>query len=257
MAGKYAFWLRFEYEGRAGESALQSLKVTTWTQLAPLSLPRLKAGVNHLEFQVGDKYGLNTWTIPVAPDCSDIAELKPYLHGDYNYDAQRRRDRFQGPVTVKLEAPEGARIEWLHIDAGLWSDYSSKPVKSGDKILVALDEPKDFREVWRAEVPDWIDHWYFRGNQEVKLDRPARAIYVRIEPTYGLLNMAFYLHVSRADKNAGPAHPAVTVTHRFKINAAEKTVTQDMPKPGSYTVTCDGQPENVSVIFAAPSVKTK
>ena len=167
MAGKYAFWLRFEYEGRAGELALQSLKLTTWTQLAPLSLPRLKAGENHMELQATDKYGLNTWTIPIVPELQQIDELKPYLHGEYDYDAERRRDRFHGPVTVKLEAPAGSRIEWLHIGPACGATIRKKPLKSGDKFLVALDEPKDFRPVWQAEVPDWIDHWYFRGNQEV------------------------------------------------------------------------------------------
>jgi hypothetical protein len=256
VAGKYAFWLRFEYEGRAGESALQSLKLTTWTQLAPLSLPRLKAGENHMELQAADKYGLNTWTIPITPNCNQIDELKPYLFGQFDYDAERRRDRFRGPVTVKLQAPEGSQIEWLHIDAGLWSNYDKKPPKSGDKFLVALDEPKDFRQVWQAEVPDWIDHWYFRGNQEVKLERPAKTVYVRIEPTYGLLNMAFYLHVSRPDAPSNAAQP-VTVTHKFKVNAAEKTVKQELAKPGPYTVTCDGEPENVSVAVAIPSVKAQ
>jgi hypothetical protein len=256
VAGKYAFWVRFEYEGRAGESALESLKLTTWTQLAPLSLPRLKAGENHMELQAMDKYGLNTWTVPISPNCNQIEELKAYLHGEYDYDAERRRDRFRGPVTVKLEAPAGSLIEWLHIGAGLWSDYSKKPLKSGDRFLVALDEPKDFHPVWQAEVPEWVDHWYFRGNQEVKLDRPARVVYVRIEPTYGLLNMAFHLHVSKPDAAKTVDQP-VTVTHKFKVNAVEKTVTRELPKPGPYTVTCDGEPENVSVRLVAPSVKAE
>ena len=68
--------------------------------------------------------------------------------------------------------------------------------------------------------------------------------------------MAFYLHVSRADAAKTVAQP-LTVTHKFKVNAAEKTVTQELPKPGPYTVTCDGEPENVSVTLAAPSVKAK
>ncbi len=256
VAGKYAFWLRFEYEGRAGDPALQSLHLTTWTQLAPLSLPRLKAGVNHMEFQATDKYGLNTWTVPITPNCNDLAELKPWLYGSYDYDPQRRRDRFHGPVTVKLQAPEGSRIEWLHISAGLWCDYGKKPVKSGDRFLVAPDEPKDFEPVWQAEVPDWIDHWYFRGQKEVKLDRPAGTVYVRIEPTYGLLNMAIYLHVSRPDAGAVAGSP-MTVTHRFKIGLTEKTVTNELPRPGPYTVTCDADPEDLSITFAAPSVKAK
>jgi hypothetical protein len=256
VAGKYAFWVRFEYEGRAGESALESLKLTTWTQLAPLSLPRLKAGENRMELQATDKYGLNTWTVPIAPNCNQIEELKPYLQGKYDYDADRRRDRFHGSVTVKLEAPEGSRIEWLHIGAGLWSDYSKKPLKSGDRFLVALDEPKDFRPVWQAEVPEWVDHWYFRGNQEVKLDRPAKVVYVRIEPTYGLLNMAFHLHVSKLGTPSNVTQ-SVTVTHKFRVNAADKTVTRELSKPGPYTVTCDGEPENISITLLAPSVKAE
>jgi hypothetical protein len=257
VAGKYAFWLRFEFEGRAGGLALGSLKVTTWTQLAPLSLPRLKAGVNHMEFQRGDKYGLNTWTVPITPECSDIAELKPYLYGKYDYDAERRRDRFHGPVTFKLAAPEGSRIEWLHISAGLWSRYDTRPVKSGDRFLVAVDEPKDFKDVWQAEVPDWIEHWYFRGQKEVKLDRPSKVVYVRIEPTYGLLNVAFHLHVSRTGQGAGAAAQPVVVTHKYRVDASEKTVARELAKPGAYTVTCECEPQNVSVTVAAPSVKAR
>lgn len=256
VAGKYAFWLRFEYEGRAGEVALESLKLTTWTQLAPLSLPRLRAGQNRMELQTADKYGLNTWTVAITPNCNRIEEIQPYLQGEYDYNAERRRDRFHGPVTVRLQAPEGSRIEWLHIGAGLWSNYERKPLKPGDRFLVAIDEPKDFRPVWKAEVPEWIDHWYFRGNQEVKLDRPARVVYVRIEPTYGLLNMAFHLHVSKANSRGKDWQP-VTVTHKFKVNGKVKTVSRDLAQPGPYTMTCDGEPENISVTLAAPSMKAE
>jgi hypothetical protein len=104
-------------------------------------------------------------------------------------------------------------------------------------------------------VPEWIDHWYFRGNQEVKLDRAARTVYVRIEPTYGLLNMAFYLHVSRTGQAADPAAQPVVVTHTFQLNGQEKTVAKELFKPGPYTVTCDGSPQNVSVTVAATSMK--
>lgn len=254
VAGKYAFWLQFEYEGKARESALQYLRMTTWTQLAPLSLPRLKAGKNQLTYETGDKYGLQTWTIPIAPDCNDIEQLKPYLYGQYNYDAERRRDRFQGPVTFKLEAPAGSRIEWLHISAGLWANYEQgKAVESGDTFQVALDEPKDFKPVWKAEVPDWIEHWYFRGQKEVRLDRPAKTVYVRIAPRHGLLNVAFYLHVS---KPVPPTTPqVVTVTHNFQTGQKKQSVSRELTRTGSYTVACDGEPENISIQYSVPNQK--
>lgn len=253
VAGKYAFWLRFEFDGKAGEAALQALKVTTWTQLAPISLPRLKAGTNRMTYAAGDKYGLNTCTIPITPDCSEIEQLRPYLHGPFNYDAERRRDRFQGPVTFRLEAPEGSQIEWLHVSAGLWVEYESgRPVVSGDRFLVALNEPKDFQPVWQAAVPDWVDHWYFRGQKEVKLPRPAKTVYVRIEPTHGLLNTAFYLHVSRPGRTTGGM---MAVTHKFRAGGQERSVTKELTEAGSYEVVCEGEPENVSVAYSVPSVK--
>ncbi len=255
VAGKYAYWLRFDYTGKAGETVLRDLNVRTWTQLAPISLPRLAAGENRLAFQSGDKHGLNTWTVPITPDGNDLEQMKPYLVGPYDYDKDRRRSRFEGPVTFRLDAPQGSQIEWLHVSAGLWALRDQEPATSGDRFLIALDEPSDFKEVWQARVPDWIEHWYFRGEQEVKLDRPARTVYVRIEPAHGMLNAHFYLHVSR--QNAGePADPApVTVTHRFETGGQARTVTRNLPGPGPYTVTCDDQPRNISVAFEVPSVR--
>lgn len=252
VAGKYAFWLRFEYAGKKGEMALESLSMSTWTQLAPISLPRLKAGQNRLTYGVGDKYGLNTWVVPIDPDCGDIDQLKPYLYGRYDYDAQRRRDRFRGPVTFKLDAPEGSLIEWLHTSVGLFVEYEKgKRVESGDRIEVALDRPEDFRPLWKAQAPDWVSHWYFRGQAEYRLPRPANTVYVRVVPKSGLLNVAFYLHVSRP----GEANPKVEITHKFIVNGREQTVSNELARAGSYSVTCEAEPKNVSITYRVPTAK--
>jgi len=250
VAGGYAYWLRFEFQGRAGQVALETLKVTTWTQLAPMSLPRLRQGENHLTYELADKYGLNTWTVPITPNCSDIEQLKPYLVGKYDYDASRRNGRFKGPVTFRLAAPEGAKIEWLHISAGLATKRGKEAAATKVRFLIAADEPSDFKQVWQASVPTWTEHWYFRGEKEVRLARPARTVYVRIEPTNGMNDVRFYLHVSRPDR---PAASEMAITHKFKAAGKEMSVTKRMARPGTYTVNCPAEPQNISITFAVPS----
>ena len=49
VSGRYSYLLRFTLDGRAGDALLSRLKMTTWVQVAPASLPALTAGAQSNE----------------------------------------------------------------------------------------------------------------------------------------------------------------------------------------------------------------
>ncbi len=43
----------------------------------------------------------------------------------------------------------------------------------------ATDEPGDFTEFYRADVPAGQSHWHYNADVEVKLDAPAKTVFIR------------------------------------------------------------------------------
>ena len=94
--------------GTENQAAIKSLSVDTWVQVAPISLPRLKRGENHLQYEVGDRYGLRTIPMLVSPDTSNPKDLEKYLVAmPENYDPKRHTSRIFGDTTWRLAAPAG------------------------------------------------------------------------------------------------------------------------------------------------------
>ena len=70
-SGRYGYLLKLSLEGNPKEAVLSSLKITTWVQVAPASLPALRAGLNRMEFRSGDHYGLATRVMEIGTNGSD------------------------------------------------------------------------------------------------------------------------------------------------------------------------------------------
>jgi len=51
VKGTYGYLLKLTTSGQQAAPAIKSLKIETWVQVAPISLPRLKKGKNHLKYE--------------------------------------------------------------------------------------------------------------------------------------------------------------------------------------------------------------
>ncbi len=60
VQGRYSYLVRFEWtdNGGSGKVGLQGLKVSTWTELSPMALPRLEPGGNSFQLSTGNHRAL-------------------------------------------------------------------------------------------------------------------------------------------------------------------------------------------------------
>ena len=65
VGGRYGYSLRRTLNGDAGDACLRRLRITTWVQLAPASLPWPRQGRNAMRLVTGDDYGLSTRVVEV------------------------------------------------------------------------------------------------------------------------------------------------------------------------------------------------
>ena len=98
VSGRYGYLLRCTLSGNAGDACLRRLKITTWVQLAPASLPALRRGRNAMRLVTGDHYGLSTRVVEVRSRASDPEELRKYLVAPpEDYDPAPRPRGYGGP----------------------------------------------------------------------------------------------------------------------------------------------------------------
>lgn len=250
VGGTYGYLLRLSTAGEEGQAAIRSLSIDTWVQVAPISLPRLKKGENHLRCDIGDRYGLKTIPVLVSPDTSNPRDLEKYLvtmPGDY--DPRRDTCRIRGEAVLRLAAPAGVKIAWLSVGATFRTDQGEQAAKTNNRISYAVGEPRDFKEVYHSSVPTWVNHWRYNWDMDIKLDRPAEVVYVRFYGEPGLNTMRACLHLLPKE----PPSTKVQVTHEYTIDGRAYRRTQDLAGPAAYAIHCDGDPENISVRIAVPS----
>lgn len=250
VKGTYGYLLRLSTVGTAGQAALRSLSLDTWVQVAPASLPRLKRGENHLQYALGDRYGLPTVPLLVCPDASNPKDLEKYVVAlPENYDPRRHTSRIRGDTTARLAAPAGTRIAWLSVGATYETYQGEQAVKTNNSIAYAVGAPRDFKEVYYSAVPTWVSHWRYNWDTDIRLDQPAEVVYVKFHGDPGLNAMRACLHLLPQD----PPSTGIRITHTYNLDGRRNDKTVDLPGPAAYIVTCDGAPENVSVTMAVPS----
>jgi hypothetical protein len=250
VKGTYGYLLRLSAAGEEKQPALKSLSIDTWAQVAPISLPRLKRGENHLQYEVGDRYGLRTIPRLVSPDTSNPKDLEKYVVAlPANYDPKRNTERILGDVTLRLAAPAGTKIAWLSVGAGFRTHQGDQAIQTNNSISYAVGEPKDFKEIYRSHVPTWVSHWRYNWDTDIRLDQPAAVVYVKFHGDPGLNTMRACLHLLPKD----PPSTAVRITHTYTLDGRRQEKTMDLAEPGPYVVSCDSDPQNVSVTLAVPS----
>jgi hypothetical protein len=250
VKGTYGYLLRLSASGGEKQPAIKSLSIDTWVQVAPISLPRLKRGENHLQYEAGDRYGLRTIPMLVSPDTSNPKDLEKYVVAmPENYDPQRHTSRILGEATLRLAAPEGTKIAWLGVGATFRTHQGEQAVTTDNRIAYAVGEPKDFKEIYRSAVPTWASHWRYNWDTDIRLDQPAEVVYVKFHGDPGLNTMRACLHLLPKDAPG----TGVRITHTYDIDGRRYEKIVDLAEPTAYTVSCDDDLENVSVTLAVPS----
>ena len=211
VAGRYGYLLKINLHGDPDKALVRSLAVTTWVQVAPAALPVLAKGKNRMEYRAGDHYGLKTRVMEIRSEAGRPEELLKYLVGPpADFDSQRTTARIRGPVVVKVQAPPGAKIAWFTAEGSFATHQGAAARDTRNTIAYAVGELKEFREIYRAEVPPDTQHWHYNAHREIKLERAAEQVYVRYVGEPALNNFHIYAHCL---DDARPSARPVRITH--------------------------------------------
>ncbi len=251
VRGRYGYLLRVSLEGEPGRAALRSLRMTTWVQVAPASLPSLRKGKNVMEYRTGDHHGLPTRVLEVRADGGDRDDFFRHLHEvPKDFDPKRVAGRARGAFVVKVQAPPGSRVAWLSAGAGFATHQQEAARNTRNAIAYAVHGPNDFKPLYESDVPADQAHWHYNADRELKLDEPAKVVYLRYAGDPGVNNLRIYAHCLDDRPRRGAP---VTVTHAWREGDRLKTRSVTLDKPGPYEVVCDVEPEDESVTLAVAS----
>jgi lysophospholipase L1-like esterase len=251
VAGTYGYLLKIALRGKPEEAVVRSLEITTWVQVHPASLPSLREGRNEMRYVRGDHYGLPSRVVEVRPNAGDPGEfLKHLVEPPADYDPARGTSRVRGALTAKVQAPPGARIAWFSAGAS-FATYQGKAARNTrNTIAYAVEEAKDFEEIYRAEIPTDQAHWHYNVDREVRLDEPATTVYVRYVGDPALNNIRIYAHCVDDDR---PTGQPVVITHVWGEDGARKSSTVSLDKPSSYVIEAASDTVDESVELSVPS----
>jgi len=250
VKGRYGYLLKLSVRGKPGSTAIRSLAIDTWVQVAPISLPRLKRGLNHCRYDASDRYGGLTMPMLVLPNVADPEDLKKYVvQMPKDYDLKRKTARIRGECIVKFAAPPGSKIAWLSVGGTFCTYQKSAAKNTANSIGYAIGEPRGFKQIWRSRVPTWVGHWRTNYDTDIRLSRPAEVVYVRYYGKPGLNVIRACLHLTPPR----PHDPAVRITHGYKLDGKMVEKTIEMKRPGPYTIDCPGKVENVFIRIEKPS----
>jgi hypothetical protein len=123
-------------------------------------------------------------------------------------------------VTVKVEPPPGTRIAWFTAAASFRTHLHQAARNNKNSIAFALDPDGEFTEIYRADVPLDTEHWHYNASREVRLDEPARAVYVRYVGDPALNNVQVYAHCLDDFRRSDSP---VTITHAWTEPAVRRS----------------------------------
>jgi hypothetical protein len=250
IKGTYGYLLKLSTFGRGEDAAIKSLKIDTWVQVAPISLPRLKKGENNFRFDIGDRCGLATIPMLINPNTVDPQDLKKYLiKMPQDYDPKRHTSRIRGDVVMRLSAPEGMKIAWFTTGA-TFRTYQNEQAKNTDnRIAYSVGQPKNFKQIYKSSVPTWVNHWRYNWDEDIILESPAENVYVKFTGNPGLNTIRACLHL--LPKN--PPKTNVLIEHGYKISGQLQNKFVELDKPDTYSINCTTEPENIFIKITVPS----
>jgi hypothetical protein len=251
VARTYGYLLRIALRGEAGKPLLRSLEVRTWVQVHPAFLPALGKGRNRMRYVTADHHGLPTRVVEIRPDAGDPADLLKHLVArPADYDPARKTERIRGECVARVAAPPGTRIAWLSAGGSFRMRMGDDGPSTRCSIEWAAEEPRDFRAAWRSAVPAGQSHWHASADVEVRLERPARQVFVRYSGDPALNGIRLYAHC--IDDRPPPPAPVVIV-HRWREEGVLRSREVTLRGPGEYEVECAVEPEDESIEISVPS----
>jgi len=249
VKGTYGYLLKLKTSGPRGP-AIKSLVIDTWVQVAPISLPRLKKGKNHFQYEIGDRYGLATIPMLINPNTADPRDLEKYLVAmPTDYDPERKTCRIRGDVILRLTAPSGMKIAWFTVGATFRTYQGEDAKKTDNRIAYSVGQPVNFKEIYKSSVPTWVNHWRYNWDTDVVLDKPADQVYVKYigDPGLNIIRAALHLLPERQPQTD------IRIVHGYEINNRLYRKKIDLDGPASYDIQCDAEPENVFIEISVPS----
>ena len=251
VSGKYGYLLKITLRGQPEKAVVRSLEMTTWVQVHPASLPSLRQGKNEMRLVSGDHYGLQTRVVEIRPSAGKPDEfLKSLLEPPSDYDPARRTGRVRGTVVAKVQAPPGSKIAWLSAGASFATHQREGSTNTRNTIAYAVNAPADFKQVYRAEIPTDQNHWHYNVDQEVKLDEPARTVFVRYVGDPALNNIRIYAH-SQDDQPR--AAGSLKVTHVWTENGTRNSRTLAADVSSGYEIEALAEPTDESIEISVSS----
>lgn len=249
VKGTYGYLLKLKTSGTAGSTVIDFLNIKTWVQVAPTSLPALKQGKTTFRFDTGDRYDRQTIPMLVKPNIANPDDLKKYtLKMPDDYDPNRHTCRIRGELIVRLAAPPGMKIAWLTIGGTFRTHQGEYARNTDNRIAYAVTNPKDFKEIYRSDVPTWVNHWRYNWDGDVVLPEPTDEVFIKYTAHTGLNTIRACLHL--LPKRTPDNH--LNITHTYRIDGQMKQTEKSLTGPSSYTIGCSGEPENVSIKMEAP-----
>jgi hypothetical protein len=245
VSGHYGYQLKISLRGRRGDALLRSLRISTWVQVAPASLPALGEGRNELRLVTGDHYQMPTRVVEVRSRASRAEELLKYLVAPpEDYDPGRKTERIRGTVIARVPAPPGTRIAWFTATGQFRTHQQAQAVKTRNQVEFAVESPDRFESLYEADVPTYTNHWHYNVAREHVLAQPARTLFIRYTGDPALNNFAVYAHcLDQPPPESLPLQVVHTWTEQGAVKQAHRTLDSD----GRYEVDVGNQPTNVSI----------
>ncbi|GIW96302.1 MAG: hypothetical protein KatS3mg110_4343 [Pirellulaceae bacterium] len=219
------------------------------------SLPALRQGRNLMRFVTGDHYGLATRVVTLESDFRDLAPIRKYLVPPLpDIDPNRHTARVQGDLLLKYEAPAGKRIAWFCAGGAFRTHVGNDAPKTRNEIAWASNASPGFRPLYRSQMPPDQSHWHYNVDREVRLEEPARLIFLRFhaDPAINSLRVRFHL-IDDEPK----LRPPVVITHIWREQGRQREHRVTLTQDSSYEVITADEPENLAVEIAVPSVRVE
>lgn len=257
VAGQYGYLLKLALKDKSGETVVRGLKVTTWVQVNPASLPALSQGKNLMQYKTGDHYGLQTRVMEIRSNGNVQEEFMKYVSDPpKNFDPKRRTARAIGPFTVEVSPPPGSEIVWINAGGAFNTVQRAGAKNTNNTMAYAANEPKDFKEIYKADIPDWQSHWHYNANREVKLESNAAKVYVQYVGDPGCNNYFVYAHCVDTPEIRGvkrPCQAPVKITHAWKENGELKSKQVNLNGSAGYEIETAAVPADEYIEIEIPS----
>ena len=259
VAGRYGYQLKVGLKGKPGAAVLKSLKITTWVQVAPASLPALREGENAFELKSGDHHGLQTRVLTIQPNPTDENQFLHYLlRAPKEFDPTSHSERAKGTMLARLPSLPKTKIVWFSAGASFRTSVGNPDNPPRNAIRFAPNAPRDFQPLFQdgpgsataLARPTEQTHWHYNVDREVKLDTPANAVYVEYVGNPHL--NAYRLIAHCLDNQPRPATP-LTVKHVWTEGDAPKEHSQTLNEAGRYALTAGAAPVNTLIELRVPS----